>query len=186
MAGSAPDGHPVVASDVMSPAPGADLASRLTAVLSTLPQVELAYLFGSHAGGRAREESDIDLAIQVSPAAAADARATLAGLFDRLGRVVPSDRLDLVLLNDAPSLLRHRILATGRLLVERSAVARVRFATRTIRDYQDMRSRREFFYHERVKRLKEGRFDGGSGDLLAQARRVARLLGETPGVPRNE
>ena len=166
----------------MTPA-DASLASRLAAALTSLPEVELAYLFGSRAHGRERAESDIDVAIQVSPAAAGQARATLALLFDQLGRIVPSDRLDLVLLNHAPSLLRHRILSTGTLLVERTPAARVRFATRTIRDYQDMQSRREFFYRERVKRLREGGTDGGSRDLLAQARRTAQLLGEAPRLP---
>jgi uncharacterized protein len=163
-----------------------DAVARLAAALAALPEVELAYLFGSYAQGRDRAESDIDIAIQVHRDAAHDKRATLARLFDRLGRVVPSDRLDLVLLDDAPSLLRHRILTSGRLLFERTAVTRVRFATRTIRDYQDMQHRREFFYRHRVNRLREGGGDGGSGDLLAQARRVARLLGEAPSLPADE
>jgi predicted nucleotidyltransferase len=148
-----------------------------------MPDVELAYLFGSHAQARARAESDIDVAVLVSSNAARKARETLASLFDQLGRLVPSDRLDVVLLNDAPSLLRHRILSNGVLLFERSPVARVRFATRTIQDYQDMEWRREFFYRARVQRLKEGATDGGSRDLLSQARRVARLLGEAPRLP---
>lgn len=172
----------VVVFRLMTPHDSA-LVSRLTQVLSAIPEVELAYLFGSFARGRERAESDIDVAILVGPIASGDARPTLAILLDRLGKVVPSDRLDLVLLNDAPSLLRHRILSTGIVLVERTTLARVRFTTRTIRDYQDMQVRREFFYRHRLKRLTEGGADGGSRGLLAQARRAARLLGETPSLP---
>jgi hypothetical protein len=170
----------------MSPTDHTDPVARLAEALAALPEVELAYLFGSFASGRNRAESDIDVAIQVRRDAAHDRRTTLAWLFDRLGQVVPSDRLDLVLLDDAPSLLRHRILTTGRLLFARTPEMRVRFTTRTIRDYQDMHHRREFFYRHRLKRLREGGSDGGSGDLLAQARRVARLLGEAPGLPGDE
>jgi hypothetical protein len=159
------------------------LVSRLSAELASLPEVELGYLFGSQAQGRAGAGSDIDLGIQVTAEAGRDARATLAHLFDRLGRAAPSDRLDLVLLNHAPPLLRQRILAGGELLFARSPEARVRFATRTLRDYQDMQVRREFFYRERVRYLKQGRDHGRSGDLLAQARRAARLLGEAQGIP---
>ena len=159
----------------------ADLAARLAGVLATFPEVELAYLFGSHAHDRARAESDIDVAVQLD--SAATPRETLAKLFDHLGRVAPSDRLDVVILNHAPSLLRHRVLSSGRLLFERTPVSRVCFATRTIRDYQDMQIRRAFFYAKRVSRLKEGGAHGGSGDLLAQARRAARLFGEAPGFP---
>jgi hypothetical protein len=167
----------------MAAAPETDLHARMAAVLASLPEVELAYLFGSHAQGRPRPESDVDLGIQVSGEAAARSRATLAELFDRLGAVARSDRLDVVLLNSAPPLLRQRILATGKLLFARSPETRVRFATRTIREHQDMQTRREFFYRKRVERLREGRDDGRSRDLLAEARRAARLLGKTPSLP---
>jgi hypothetical protein len=170
----------------MTANPDNDLAGRLATVLAALPEVQLAYLFGSHAHGRAGAESDIDLGIQVTREAAMHAHATLARIFDRLGRAAPSDRLDLVLLNDAPSLLRHRILTNGKLLFAREPEARLRFATRAIRDYQDMQFRREFFYRERLKRLKEGSGHGRSGDLLAQARRVARLFDETQGLSGND
>ena len=170
----------------MNPLRDTGTASRVATTLDSMIEVELAYLFGSHARGQERAESDIDLAIQVDAASARDPRTTLARLFAELGRVVRSDRLDIVLLNDAPSLLRHRVLSTGRLLVERTPIARIRFATRTIRDYQDMQVRREFFYRSRLKHLREGRGHGGSGNLLAEARRVAKLLGETPRLPTNE
>ncbi len=168
-----------------SPA-GGDLESRLAAALTALTEVELACLFGSHAAGRARPESDIDVGIQVSAEVAGDEHAALARLFDRLGAVARSDRLDLVLLNSAPPLLRHRILATGRLLFARRPEARVRFATRTIRDYRDMQVRREFFYRRRLEHLREGTVDGRSRDLLAEARRAARLLGQAPRLPRDD
>jgi hypothetical protein len=163
-----------------------DLASRLAGALASVPEVELGWLFGSQATGRARGESDIDVGVEITADAAANKRETLARLFDRLGRVAPSHRLDIVLLNDAPSLLRHRILAGGRLLFARRPEARVRFATRAIRDYQDMQVRRTFFYRERLQRLKEGKGHGRSGDLLAQARDAARLLGEARGLPPDE
>ena len=169
----------------MSPA-NDSIAVRLSGVLQSLPEVELAYLFGSHAHGRERSESDIDVAVQVDAKAASRARETLATLFDQLGRVVPSDRLDLVILNGASSLLRHRVLSTGQLLFTRTPEARVRFATRTIQDYQDMQCRREFFYRKRVERLKEGAADGGSRDLLAQARRTSRLFVEAPRLPSDD
>jgi hypothetical protein len=170
----------------MHPDRNDDLASRIAEALASMPDVELGWLFGSRAAGRARPESDIDVGVEVTAAAAAHKRETLARLFDRLGRVAPSDRLDVVLLNDAPSLLRHRVLAGGRLLFARRPEARVRFATRTIRDYQDMQVRRAFFYRERLKHLKEGKGHGRSGDLLAQARDASRLLGEARGLPRDD
>jgi predicted nucleotidyltransferase len=84
-----------------------DLPAALGRVLAGLPDVDLAYLFGSHASGRARTESDIDVGVLVSADAWRKRAGTLAHLFDVLGRVVGSDRLDLVLLNDAVCSVRR-------------------------------------------------------------------------------
>ena len=40
---------------------------RLTERLGELPEVRLAFLFGSQVTGRAREESDIDVAVLLDP-----------------------------------------------------------------------------------------------------------------------
>jgi predicted nucleotidyltransferase len=162
------------------------VALQLSKVLAALPEVQLAYLFGSQARGRARAESDVDVAVLVSDKAAESPRATLARLLARLGRVVPSERLDLVLLNGAPSLLRHRVVSRGRPLFARAPQIRVRFVARAIRDYQDMQVRRAFFYRKRVERIHQGKGNGRSRDLLAQARRAARLLEEPAGLPRHD
>lgn len=49
------------------------LRQRVRAVLERCPFIEAAYLFGSHALGRARPESDVDLAL-VGPRAEVQAR----------------------------------------------------------------------------------------------------------------
>jgi hypothetical protein len=91
--------------------------------------------------------------------------------------------LDIVLLNDAPALLRHRVLRDGILLFQRSHEERVRFAIKTIRDYQDGYIRREGFTKSRVEKLKANTDDGGSGDLLEKARGAARLLRKATRIP---
>ena len=76
-----------------------------------------AYLFGSHAEGRAHRESDVDvgvlLAWDVHSTAAArfDERLRLAGLLATAHR---ADRIDVVVLNDAPPTLGRRIVTSGR------------------------------------------------------------------------
>jgi predicted nucleotidyltransferase len=62
-----------------------DVAAALTAALTELPEVELAYLFGSHAGGRARAESDVDVGVLVSPEAHARSDAALRRLIEGWG-----------------------------------------------------------------------------------------------------
>jgi predicted nucleotidyltransferase len=157
---------------------------RLAAALAELAEVRLAFLFGSHARGRSRAESDFDIAILVDDEAArADRWLLLRRLAGRLGRAVPSPLLDIVLLNDAPALLRQRILRDGVVLYARAPAERVRFALATIREYQDGAIRRAAFTRRRVERLTVRQPHGGSGDLLAKARGVARLLGQAARLP---
>ena len=111
-----------------------------------------------------------------TPSAIKDSIWRLAGA---LGREVPSDRLDLVLLNDAPALLRHRVVRDGVLLFARSDAERVRFVLRTIREYQDLEPRLREHTRRRVERLKERRANDRYGDILKSARRAGELLGPT-------
>ena len=75
-----------------------------------------AYLFGSHAEGRAHRESDIDIGVLLDRQIYAtererfDARLSLIG---ELGSFLESNEVDLVVLNDAPPELAARIVTEG-------------------------------------------------------------------------
>jgi predicted nucleotidyltransferase len=160
------------------------VVDRLGQVLAGVNDVRLAYLFGSRARGDARPDSDFDIGVLLDPAAArGDPGPIVRRLAGRLGRVVSSTLLDLVVLNDAPPLVRHRVLRDGLVLFQRSPEERVRFAIRTIREYQDAQVRRERFTRARIRRLEGGVTDGGSRDLLEKARGAARLLKQASRVP---
>jgi hypothetical protein len=157
---------------------------RLRRALAELSGVRLAFLFGSRARGRARADSDFDVAVLVGEERTQERDADLRRILSRLGREVSSAHLDVVLLNDAPPLLRHRVLRDGLLLFERRPGERARFGRRTIREYQDGSVRRDEFTRRRIARLKgAGATDGGPGDLLEKARSAARLLAEAEGLP---
>jgi predicted nucleotidyltransferase len=159
---------------------------KLSARIRDLPFVRLAYLFGSRARGRAREDSDIDVAVLTDDDRCADAEEhyqTLLAILDALDGVSAAE-LDIVLLNEAPPLLRHRVLRDGVLLFARSPEERVRFAIRAIRDHQDGEVRREEFLRRGLERMKRGRDDGGQGRLLEAARDLGRLLRKAQGIPR--
>ena len=181
---SAWDRQSIRARDAMTVSAGDDdvgsLSDRLAHALGGDSSVRLAWLHGSRARGTARRESDIDVAVLLddecaaNPSAIKDSIWRLAGA---LGREVPSDRLDLVLLNHAPALLRHRVIRDGVLLFARSDAERVRFVLWTIREYQDLEPRLREHTRRRVERLKERRADGRYGDILESARRAGKLLG---------
>jgi predicted nucleotidyltransferase len=81
------------------------------------PGVVSVYLFGSHAEARSHRESDVDvgvllrLAVHPTPRDRFEVRLRLsAELAVRLG----TDRVDVVVLNDAPPELGRRIVSRGR------------------------------------------------------------------------
>jgi hypothetical protein len=73
-------------------------------------------------------------------------------------RALHSDEVDLVILNDAPPLLSHRVLRDGLLLLERSRTERVRFETRAVLEYLDTKPLRKELELGVRRRLAEGTF----------------------------
>jgi hypothetical protein len=69
-----------------------------------------------------------------------------------------SNEVQLVVLNDASPLLRHRALRDGRLVIEREARARVQLEARTIIEYLDTAPLRAVVADGIRRRIAEGRF----------------------------
>jgi predicted nucleotidyltransferase len=137
-------------------------ASRAVArSVARRPEIQAAYIFGSVAQSRARPDSDIDIAVllaKVIPAGRAlGYRLRLAA---DLGAALHRSDVQLVILNDAPPLLAHRVLSQGVLVHERGHAARVRFHVQTARRYADLVPTLER-YVQRLKRdVREGRVGG--------------------------
>ena len=90
------------------------LFARVARALAAREEVLDAYVFGSRARGKARPDSDLDIAVYVDEARACDGvwgyRAELAtALMSALG----TNDVDVVVLNRAPILLYHRVLRDG-------------------------------------------------------------------------
>ncbi len=97
-------------------------------------EVILAYLFGSWAVGAAGPDSDYDLGILV--------RAPSPELRYRLHRdamrILGTERVDVVRLNQAPVELAYGVIAQGQLLYERSLADRVEYEAYVLGRYGDM------------------------------------------------
>jgi predicted nucleotidyltransferase len=116
-----------------------DLEQRLRGLLAGAPPEYVAvYLFGSHARGTARDDSDVDLAFwrRHPSAPTLDEQPYLYAdeLSQGLGRPV-----DLVELNHAPSDLVHEVLRDGRVVLDRDRDLRIQLEVRARQHYLDMR-----------------------------------------------
>jgi len=95
-----------------------DIVAALEAALRDMASdVASAYLFGSHADGRAHRESDIDVGVLLDRRAHPTARDRFEArlrLIALLSRPLGTDRVDVVVLNDTPPHLARRIVTRGR------------------------------------------------------------------------
>lgn len=110
----------------------------LREVLAKRPEVLEAYLFGSTARGEQQAHSDVDVAVYVDRDAAP--RATFgyaADLTAGIMRAMKTNRVDLVVLNDAPPLLYGRVLRDGIRICSRDLVASTRREGRALSRYCD-------------------------------------------------
>jgi len=115
------------------------IARIVVRCLSRRREVQAAYIFGSVARGRTRPDSDIDVAVLVNPRAlAVDPLRYRLGLIADLEAALRRPDVEVVVLNEAPPLLAHRVLSQGRLVYQRSAAARVRFQVQTANRYSDL------------------------------------------------
>jgi predicted nucleotidyltransferase len=109
----------------------------LEAFAAATREVLAIYVFGSQAQDRARESSDVDIALYVEPSAVPQDVLTLqldytVKLEDGIGKPV-----DLVLLNTAPPMLRHQIFKNGVLVFERDSLRVRRFIGDALVEFYD-------------------------------------------------
>lgn len=101
--------------------PPTALQARLCAALQSRAEILEGYLFGSQATDQAQAHSDIDVAVYVAPTHPLDnGFGYQAELTATLMAALETNAIDLVILNKAPPLLYHRVLAHGVRLLTRN------------------------------------------------------------------
>jgi predicted nucleotidyltransferase len=132
----------------------------LAAFLATQTDVWVAYLFGSLAQGRATSGSDVDIAILLADAS--DPLAVAQRRLRLLAALEPfvSGQLDVVILNQASSVLQHEVLRHRHILYQRDPSIRADFEVRANQVYTDEAPLREYFAQVMFDEIREGRFGG--------------------------
>jgi predicted nucleotidyltransferase len=129
--------------------------------METLPEVQAAFVFGSQATGRARADSDIDVAVLLDAVIApVDKHSRLKRVFMALGAYVAADRLDVVVLNDAPPALAFQVLKRGKQVFVRNQVAVHRFLVATYSRHSDFEWTERFFREVTRRRASTGNAGG--------------------------
>jgi predicted nucleotidyltransferase len=114
------------------------LEQRVTEELTSVDsRLVAAYLVGSVARGTDSSDSDVDVGILLRIAPSGDLNDLRFELEGNLERAL-GQRTQVVVLNNAPPDLLHRVLRDGRLLVERDRAARIRFEVRARNEYFDL------------------------------------------------
>lgn len=108
--------------------------SALREFFAGRPEVVLAYLFGSRAEGRTGPLSDYDFGVLPRRGTEPDLRPEL---MCEVGRLLDTDRVDVVMLDRAPVELVYNVIAGGELLYERDEAARVDFEAAALCRYFD-------------------------------------------------
>lgn len=137
----------------------ADLTRVLARVLSRDADVAAAWLYGSRARGGARRGSDVDVALVLrAGVSAAHCWRKRLEHADALARALGTDDVDVLLLDEAPTALAHRVVRDGRLVFDRDPRRRVQVVEEVLRRYLDEAPLRAALDEGLRRRLREGRF----------------------------
>ena len=111
-----------------------DRKEQLRAVFSQYPEIELVYLYGSHATGAQRSDSDLDLAVSVQTDDYAGLKLDLLEQLSMSG----FERVDLGFFQQATPLLRFQMVRHNQLLYCRSEVPSGALFSHCLNEYFDL------------------------------------------------
>ena len=116
------------------------------------------YIFGSTLKGHGFKE-DLDIGFLVREEALKEGVLKLGNrMYMGLRKALGRDDIDVVILNDAPPLLRYAVVKEGVLVYEGDRDERIEFEVRAMLEYFDFQHIRRIFWEDTLKRLRDGRF----------------------------
>jgi predicted nucleotidyltransferase len=151
-----------------------ELHQGLREAVAGLP-VSILVVFGSRARGRERPDSDLDVAVLPAEEERVDRRKLQARLASALSELAPEGRVDVIFLDEAPELLRQRIMEGGSVVICDDPKEWRDLRVATMREHADREYYRRLLREAQQRRLTEGRPSGRSGRALRSLERVGRL-----------
>ena len=128
---------------------------ELTEYFSSKDSVILAYLFGSTVRGEAGRLSDVDIGILMDGNLSKKDRFYLElKLMGEIAVLIEKNKIDLVVLNEAPLLLSYNIIKNG-IILKSIETERVKFETKILSKYLDEKYYIKRHTEETLKRIAE-------------------------------
>ena len=111
------------------------LIPKALAYLQSNPDILFAYLFGSFGRGKHLPLSDMDIATYLKNSSQInEKKMEILGV---LMNLLETDEIDLVILNEAPLILKMKILENKKVVVDHLPLLRHRFESLVMREYFD-------------------------------------------------
>ncbi|RLI63267.1 MAG: nucleotidyltransferase domain-containing protein [Candidatus Asgardarchaeum californiense] len=128
------------------------IINNVKKILLNDENVIFAYIFGSYARGETHRFSDIDIAVFLKEYSIDKE----FELLDKLSPAIPIE-IDLIILNNAPPLLRHKVLSEGILLFCKDDDVHYKFMSNTLIEALDFKEAYKIIIEGYRERLHAGR-----------------------------
>lgn len=133
------------------------LLQKVKNVMGKDSDIIFAYFFGSHGKGTPHPLSDVDIAVYLIPEVK-DITEKKLKLHEILSKILLTDEIDIVILNNVPISLAMEVLKTKKLLASSDEEKRFSFETRIMKEYMDTLWLRELSEQSLMRRIKEGKY----------------------------
>ncbi len=130
-------------------------------------QIVLAYLFGSASRGKMGPLSDIDIAVLFSnKVKEEDYFSKRLKLSLEIDEILKVSKTEVICLNEAPPLLKHRAVFSGILIFSSDSELKRIFQFRVLQEYEDFKYHLEISHKIMERQIKEGLF--GKAPLISK------------------
>ncbi len=128
---------------------------ELTEYFSSKDSIILAYIFGSTVRGDTGRLSDVDIGVLLDEKLSKKDRFDLElKSISEIATLIKKNKIDLVVLNEAPLLLAYNIIKNG-IILKSSETERVKFETKILSMYMDEKYYIKRHTEETLKRIAE-------------------------------
>jgi predicted nucleotidyltransferase len=125
---------------------------RIAGYFGKRPEVVALYLFGSFDTPFEKTDSDIDIAVLLAKENLTETE-ILKTEFYNASPSFSRRSVDIVILNSAPTYLKHQIVKSGRILLDKHPTSRKEFTAAVVQEYFDYQPIEEIYFSKLKSRF---------------------------------